>query len=177
MIVYAEPSLYSIAIGFIVLIFGELVRLWGVSIAGSETRVTDSVSSSQLITTGPFAYIRNPLYFGNMCIYTGIAIMSWAGYPLLPIITLSYFIFQYSLIVSLEEEYLIKKYGIEYQKYQKEVPKFFPNLKRYKSQNIEQPILDWRRGLKSEKRTFQAIGIVIAIILSIWILRVHYGVL
>ncbi|MDI6803436.1 MAG: isoprenylcysteine carboxylmethyltransferase family protein [Bacteroidota bacterium] len=174
MVVFAKPTIYSIAGGLLVILFGEFIRLWGVSIAGSETRTTNSVGSSQLVTSGPFSYLRNPLYFGNICIYFGVGIMSWAGFPLLPIVTLSYFLFQYTLIVSLEEEHLTKTYGTEFQRYLKSVPKFFPAFKKYKYSGNEQPQLDWKRGIKSEQRTFQAILIIVFIIVVIWMLRFFY---
>ncbi len=169
MIIFAKPTLLSIIGGFIILAIGEFVRLWGVSIAGSETRTTGAVGSSALVTSGPFAYLRNPLYLGNICMYLGVGIMSWAGFPLLPIITLVYFIFQYTMIISLEEEYLIKTYGTEYQRYKKFVPKFFPSFKKYNSCDAYQPTLDWKRGIKSENRTFQAIGLIVFIIIIIWV--------
>ncbi len=174
MIVFAKPTIYSIAGGLLVILFGEFIRLWGVSVAGSETRTTKSVGSSQLVTSGPFSYLRNPLYFGNICIYFGVGIMSWAAFPFLPTVTLSYFIFQYTLIVSLEEEHLTKTYGTEYQRYLKAVPKFFPSFKKYKYSGHDQPQLDWRRGIKSEQRTFQAILIIVFIIVVIWMLRFFY---
>ncbi len=174
MIVFAKPTIISIAGGLLVILLGEFIRLWGVSVAGSETRTTKSVGGSQLITSGPFGYLRNPLYLGNICIYFGVGIMSWAAFPLLPIITLSYFIFQYTLIVSLEEEHLTKTYGAEYQRYLKSVPKFIPSLRKYKDGANNQPQLDWKRGIKSEQRTFQAILIVVFIIVVIWMLHFFY---
>lgn len=174
MVVFAKPTIYSIAGGLVVILIGEFIRLWGVSIAGSETRTTNSVGSSHLVTSGPFAYLRNPLYFGNICIYFGVGIMSWAGFPFLPIVTLSYFLFQYTLIVSLEEEHLTKTYGTEYQRYIKSVPKFFPSFKKYKHSGTHQPALDWKRGIKSEQRTFQAILIIVFLIVVIWMLRYFY---
>ncbi|MDI6779639.1 MAG: isoprenylcysteine carboxylmethyltransferase family protein [Bacteroidota bacterium] len=174
MIIFARPTIISIIGGFIILAIGEFVRLWGVSIAGSETRTTNSVGSSRLVTSGPFAYLRNPLYFGNICMYLGVGIMSWAGFPQLPIITFAYFIFQYTLIVSLEEEHLIKTYGTEYQRYKKSVPKFFPSLKKYNSGDTYQPTIDWKGGIKSENRTFQAIGIIVTIIIILWLMRVFF---
>jgi protein-S-isoprenylcysteine O-methyltransferase Ste14 len=169
MIILSKPSLSSIIIGFVIVLIGEFVRLWGVSIAGSETRTTDGVGSSMLVTSGPFAYVRNPLYVGNVCIYFGFGIMSWAGVPFLPAFTLLYFVFQYSLIINLEEEHLSKKYGAEYQTYKTSVPKIFPSFKKYRTNNDNQPVVDWQKGLKSEARTLQAIFIIWAIIIVLWI--------
>ncbi len=176
MILCAKPTLYSIGGGWVVVLVGEFIRLWGVSLAGSETRTTSCVGSSNLVTSGPFAYVRNPLYLGNIIIYTGVAVMSWAAFPLLPIIMLSYFIFQYSMIINLEEEYLTKTYGAEYQRYTKVVPRFFPTFSKYRQSDENQPTLDWKKGIKSERRTFHAILIVMFIIVVLWIMRKFFDI-
>jgi protein-S-isoprenylcysteine O-methyltransferase Ste14 len=173
MVIFAQPSLSGIVVGFVIVLSGEFVRLWGVSHAGSETRTTDGVGSSRLVTNGPFAYIRNPLYAGNILIYFGVGIMSWAGFPFLPLVTLLYFVFQYTMIVNLEEEHLIQKYGEEYRRYKSAVPKIFPTLRKYNTGSDDQPKADWRRGMKSENRTIQAIFIVVAIVIVLWIIELN----
>lgn len=173
MVIFARPALSGILVGFVIVLLGEFIRLWGVSHAGSETRTTDGVGSSRLVTNGPFAYIRNPLYAGNILIYFGVGIMSWAGFPYLPLVTLVYFIFQYTMIVNLEEEHLIQKYGEEYRRYKSMVPKFFPSFRKYNTGLNTQPKADWRRGLKSENRTLQAILIVVACIIVLWIIELN----
>lgn len=168
MIFFAKPTITSIIIGFLFVIAGELLRLWGVSIAGSETRTTTEPGSSNLITSGPFAYVRNPLYLGNITMYIGVGIMSLAAFPTLTIITFIYFLIQYYLIISLEEEHLLKVYGEEYKQYKNYVPKFFPSFRKYQLSSRNQPGLDWKKGLRSERRTLQAIALIIILILVIW---------
>ncbi|MBI3189524.1 MAG: isoprenylcysteine carboxylmethyltransferase family protein [Ignavibacteriales bacterium] len=171
MLIFAKPTIVSLMYGFSVVILGEYFRLWGVAIAGSETRTTGPVGGTYLITTGPFAYVRNPLYLGNILIYCGIGTMSFALFPWLTVIAYVYFYFQYSLIVSLEEEHLTQKFGEEYKRYTKSVPRFFPSLIPYKQGVNEQPKLDWRRGFISEKRTLQAIVILTLLLFVIWQVR------
>ena len=71
MLVFAYPNIWSLTAGFIIALAGELIRLWGVSWAGSETRTTGGVGGTYLIVSGPFAHLRNPLYLGNILMYTG----------------------------------------------------------------------------------------------------------
>jgi len=99
MVIFQEPTLLSIFIGLLLAVGGEFIRFWGVSYAGSETRTTGTVGGTYLVISGPFAYVRNPLYVGNMLMYVGIGIMSMALFPYLQIVALGYFIFQYWLIV------------------------------------------------------------------------------
>jgi protein-S-isoprenylcysteine O-methyltransferase Ste14 len=168
MVIFAEPTVVSMMYGFVLVVLGEYFRLWGVAIAGSETRTTGPVGGTFLVTTGPFAYVRNPLYLGNMLIYIGIGTMSFALFPWLMIVAFIYFYMQYSLIVSLEEEHLAQKFGEEYERYTKSVPRFFPSLIPYKRGSNEQPELDWKRGFISEKRTLQAIVLLMILLAVIW---------
>lgn len=169
MIIFARPTLQSSLIGFVIVVLGEFLRLWGVAIAGSEMRTTGPVGATFLITTGPFAYVRNPLYLGNLVIYIGIGLMSNALFPWLTIIALAYFIFQYSLIVRLEEEHLFSAFGEEFQRYSSSVPRFFPTFTPYVGGSAVQPELDWLRGLQSERRTLQAIVLLLVILGIRWV--------
>lgn len=165
MIVFQEPSLYSVIAGLIIAFIGESIRFWGVGYAGSETRTTGSVGGSQLVISGPFGFVRNPLYVGNICMYVGIGVMSFALFPYLQIIALIYFVFQYKLIVDGEENYLKKQFGKDYSNYFQNVPRFIPRLTRYKVAGYPQPEFSFAAALKSETRTLQAFVFVILIIL------------
>ncbi len=163
MLVFYNGSIASWILGAIIIISGEFLRFWGVSYAGSLTRTTTSVKANELITSGPFSHVRNPLYIGNILIYVGFGILSLALFPYLPIVALVWFVFQYTLIIGIEQEFLESKFGRIYEEYKENVPKIIPRLLPYKTyieQNIEP---DFKKGLKSERRTMQAI-LVIAII-------------
>ena len=169
MVLIAQPTGTSLLSGFFLVIVGELIRLWGVSLAGSETRTRGAVGGSQLVSHGPFAHVRNPLYLGNMLIYFGIGIM--ANTPLLAFFALIYFFFQYSLIVSLEEESLFRIFGGEYIDYFQAVPRFVPTFKKYKGGNPSQPELDLKKGLNSERSSLLAICITTVLLLVLWYVR------
>lgn len=171
MFLYANPNIWSIIIGLAVALKGETIRIWGVSWAGSETRTTGEVGGSFLVISGPFAYVRNPLYVGNILMYTGLGIMSFALFPYLQILGLLFFYFQYSSIVKEEERYLKATYGKEYENYCCNVPRFFPKLKAYKVDGLKQPEYILSKGLRSEKRSLQAFGFVAMTLVILWFLR------
>ena len=171
MLVYENANVWSLIAGFIIALAGEMIRFWGVSWAGSETRTTGSVGGTFLIISGPFAHVRNPLYVGNILMYFGLGVMSFAIFPYLQIVAILFFIIQYHFIISEEEGYLAKTYGKSYEDYVKNVPRFFPRLTSYKSKEVVQPPFDWRDGLKSEKRTLQAFSFVTITILLLWFFR------
>lgn len=171
MVLFSRPTVNSLVAGFVVVLCGEFLRLWGVAIAGSETRTTGPVGGTFLITRGPFAHMRNPLYVGNIMIYCGVGIMSMAVFPWLVIVALLFFLLQYAMIVSLEEEYLARTFGEEYRNYCNAVPRFLPRINRYRGGINIQPDLDWWRGVKSEKSTLLAITLVSAILFEIYHFR------
>jgi protein-S-isoprenylcysteine O-methyltransferase Ste14 len=168
MIFFENANVWSLITGFLVALAGEMIRLWGVSWAGSETRTTGTVGGTYLIISGPFAYLRNPLYFGNILIYTGIGIMSFALFPYLQIIGVLFFYLQYSLIVEEEEKYLAQVFGKEYEEYVKNVPRFLPRLSPYRSGSAVQPPYNMKAGLRSERRSIQALSFISVTIFLLW---------
>jgi protein-S-isoprenylcysteine O-methyltransferase Ste14 len=171
MVLFAKPTAVTLLGGGIVTMLGESIRFWGVAYAGSLTRVTGSVGAPEVVIAGPFAHVRNPLYIGNILMYTGIGVMSNALTPWLVLVALLYFSFQYSLIVSLEEEFLEKEFGEGYIEYKKNVPRFNPRFRPYVHPNQEHQMANWAEGVRSERRTFQAIVLVMVLLLLIWIWR------
>lgn len=171
MILYSNPNIYSILIGLVFVVLGEFIRIWANSWAGSETRTTGGVGGTFLIVSGPYAYVRNPLYIGNVMIYLGLGIMSYAVFPYLQIIALIYFLYQYYEIVKEEENFLKTKFGDEYKDYCEKVNRFLPKFRKYENPKIEQPEFSWKKGWQSEVRSIQASLSVIAILVLIWIIR------
>ncbi|RMD48883.1 MAG: isoprenylcysteine carboxylmethyltransferase family protein [Ignavibacteria bacterium] len=167
MLIFAQPTVYSLIIGIIIAVIGELFRLWGVVYAGSETRTTGSVGGTYLVVSGAFAYLRNPLYLGNILLYTGVGVMSMALFPYLQIAALLFFYFQYRMIISEEEKYLSKTFGEAYETYKKNVPRLIPSFKKFKNPGVEQPRLNISAGLKSEKRSLQAFTLITIIMIVI----------
>ena len=173
MLVFENANPASLVVGFLIALLGELIRFWGVSWAGSETRTTGGVGGTNLIISGPFAYVRNPLYVGNILMYFGLGIMSFALFPYLQVIAISFFILQYHLIVGEEESFLEKKFGEQFKRFVENVPRFFPRLTPYKDEKNIQPKVSYSNGFKSEIRTLQAFSIVIILIVVKWYLRVN----
>ena len=174
MVLFAEPALTSLAIGFAIVLLGESIRFWGVSIAGAETRTTGTVGGTYLITTGPFAYVRNPLYVGNMLMYAGVGVMSMALFPWLLICACLWFYMQYTLIISREEEYLTGHFGAAYDEYRRQVPRLFPRLTPYTTSAPPPKGLNLAEGLASERRTLQAMSLVTLILVvrfvyNVWV--------
>ncbi|MEI7483846.1 MAG: isoprenylcysteine carboxylmethyltransferase family protein [Ignavibacteriota bacterium] len=164
MILFMNPTPMTMITGFLILLIGESIRIWSVSYAGSETRTTSGVGGSNLVTQGPYAIIRNPLYWGNIMMYAGIGVMSNALFPILTIVAVLYFTFQYYLIIFNEEGYLRITYKDNFETYCSHVNRFFPFPKTLPSGIKSNLLFDLKDGLKSEKRSIQA-AIIISIII------------
>ncbi len=171
MLVFENATITSLVVGFVIALFGEIIRFWGVSWAGSETRTTGNVGSSFLVISGPFAHVRNPLYVGNILMYLGLGIMSMALFPALQIVAIIFFIVQYYFIISEEEGYLIKTYKNDYKKYLENVPKFGWRFTAYKDNSIPQPSFIISKGINSETRTLQAFVFTALLVVVKWYLR------
>ncbi|MEO6694195.1 MAG: isoprenylcysteine carboxylmethyltransferase family protein, partial [Ignavibacteria bacterium] len=48
MLIFMKPKLWSIITGFAIALCGEMIRIWSVSLAGSETRTTSGVGGTYL---------------------------------------------------------------------------------------------------------------------------------
>ncbi|MBT8377732.1 MAG: isoprenylcysteine carboxylmethyltransferase family protein [Ignavibacteria bacterium] len=173
MLAFHNANLWSMAIGFVIALTGEAIRLWAVSWTGSETRTTGEAGGTFLIISGPFAYVRNPLYIGNILLYLGLGIMSFALFPYLQIIAVCFFLWQYHSIIKYEEIYLQKTFGEEYENYLKNVRSIIPRFTPYKNSSLEQPLFNLKAGLRSEKRSIQAFISVALAIVIIWFIKVY----
>ena len=79
---FGKPSALSVTLGLPMAIAGELVRCWAVGYSGVTTR-GERVSAPKLVTAGPYAHVRNPLYAGTFITACGFAI-AFTGKNALP---------------------------------------------------------------------------------------------
>jgi len=165
MIVYfARPEIMYVCIGVGLLLIGETIRIWSVSYAGGETR-TRNVGAKKLCSSGPYAFVRNPLYVGNMFMYVGVVFIAGAANILLMVATtLAFFTVQYSLIIALEEEKLEELFGRKYQIYKKNVPAVFPRALRWEGAD-NQTAKGIIKNLRTEKRTIQNVMFILLLII------------
>ncbi len=159
----SEPVIPFNILGILLIAIGETIRISAVRFAGGATR-TRNVGAPSLCTSGPYSHTRNPLYWGNIIIYAGVAFFGGGKWMwLLVAIIIIFFIIQYYFIISLEEETLKLKFGEEYEKYIENVPKLLPKLIPWDSGNKIEP-QGLYKTLKTEKRTLQNILLIFILI-------------
>lgn len=83
-------------------------------------------SSSQIITNGPFKYIRHPMYLACILFYCGLWFLTLSLYSLFVLIGI--FVF-YNSLGKYEEIFLLDKYGKPYLDYIKSTGRWIPKVK------------------------------------------------
>lgn len=150
------PSSLLELIGAALVAAGELVRLWGVRHIGVISR-TRSDRLGPLVDTGPFAYVRNPLYLGNIALWVGFAFN--AGLPWIAPAIAAVLGFAYHAIVRWEEGLLESRLGAAYRDYTALVPRWLPAPPASShAPDVASLHFSWRDTLFSERGTLVAIG-------------------
>lgn len=124
---YARPCPEGFFSGLTLALAGEILRLWAIGYSGEPTR-SESLDAPRLITAGPYAYVRNPLYVGNILNSAGVLMAAFYPWDITRIwMILPPVIGLYVYLVSLEEKFLAEQFGAQYRDYQRQVPAWLPN--------------------------------------------------
>ena len=152
-----ERDLITWLPGLLLIAAGEGMRLWGVAIIGKESRTRGS-GVAKIVSDGPYAYVRNPLYVGNFFLTLGMTFVSEILW-MVPV-SVALFLIQYVPIVAWEEQTLAERFGAQYADYCRRVPRWIPRWQPRPS-GTEGPAYQWRAALKSERSTFWAVAVLL----------------
>ena len=90
--------------------------------------------TKELIVTGLYRYVRNPLYIAGVLVLAGEAILfQSSGIFIYCLIMFEIFNFH----VIMEETLLAEKFGVRYIQYRESVPRWIPKVKPYRKNNLE----------------------------------------
>ena len=132
-----------------------MIRLWAVRHIGVISR-TRSDRLGPLVSTGPFAIVRNPLYLGNVAVWVGFALsarLAWMAPMFVVVLGL-----EYHAIVRWEERLLEERQGDEYRAYAARVSRWMPSFQA-PAADAPHGSVSWRDTLFSERGTLIAIAI------------------
>jgi protein-S-isoprenylcysteine O-methyltransferase Ste14 len=104
---------------------GLALREWAIIKLGRFfSRTVQIEAGHQLITDGPYRWLRHPAYTGMVLIYLGIALSlgSWVGAAAALAMMLSATLYR----ISIEEKVLAEAFGDEYREYMNHTWKLFP---------------------------------------------------
>ena len=120
-LVFAKPTVLSLAVGGGVAVIGLLIRTW----ASGHIR-----KASVLAVTGPYAYTQNPLYLGSFILGVGFAIVANVWW--LAILFVALFIGIYLPVMRVETDDMRRIFGDQFDEYKRSVPLFVPRRKPWK---------------------------------------------
>lgn len=106
----------------------QVFRTWAAGFVGTLAR-QPITGAPELLTAGPYAFVRNPMYLGNLMITTCLALMSGLWYA--PLIACVAYTGVYGIVIPYEERYLEARFGQKYRSYKLLVPRLLPTLHGY----------------------------------------------
>jgi len=148
--------------GLVLIALGEGLRLWAVAVVGKESRTRGS-GTTRLVTCGPYAAVRNPLYLGNFLLTLGATFISELLW-MVPVVCVLYLI-QYVPIILWEEHNLTKHLGAQYATYCQEVPRWIPRWPQAKPGAVR-PVYQWRASFWSERSTLGTIALLLLFMIA-----------
>jgi protein-S-isoprenylcysteine O-methyltransferase Ste14 len=150
----ARPEPVWFIAGAVVTVLGEWLRLW----AAGHLR-----KNKELTTTGPYSYVKNPLYIGTLLItlgYSAMAMNIWimvAGF-------VWFFIYYAPYKKKQENQKLIGSFGEAWTQFDRSVPDYLPRFTPYPGRGTNRWSWDVVRE-NSEHETAAAVFIGFAVML------------
>ncbi|MCR4318699.1 MAG: isoprenylcysteine carboxylmethyltransferase family protein [Planctomycetes bacterium] len=157
---FDEETTLAFIVGPLLIVFGEFLRVWARKYIGrsSDTR---KLKASTLITGGPFAIVRNPIYSGNYLAAVGCLVASENYYLLAPVAALLGI--HYVCVIQSEERLLLSIYGGAYAEYCLSVPRFAPGLSRARVQS--EAVVSTARALWYDRRQILGLAVCAALLI------------
>lgn len=157
MLILAEPTKLSLILGGIIVFTGEGIRVWA---SGHLIR------NQEVTTSGPYAYLRDPLYLGRLLLLIGFCIMGWGYAWIVLILGLGVFFLKYMPSKHRKEmERLEKIFGEEYKAYASYTHSLLPRWRPYPKAAGRR----WRSDLfwRENREQFFLLGTIMAFALVV----------
>jgi protein-S-isoprenylcysteine O-methyltransferase Ste14 len=131
----ASPSQTTLTVGMLITAAGLALRGWSAgTIRKGET----------LTTSGPYAFLRNPLYVGSFFVGAGLAVSG--GSWLWLVLFIGFFAVVYGPTIAAEAARLTEQFGQRYVDYSAKVPAFIPRLTPFRPVDVDSaPSFTWRQ--------------------------------
>ena len=121
--ILGKPEQALIYAGTVIAILGALVRLW----ASGHVK-----KNKELATDGPYAYVRHPLYVGNILLLVGFAMASSLWWSFILMIAL--LMFYYPPTIAYEDNKLHNFFGESWKQWSETTHALIPSLPAKKKQ-------------------------------------------
>jgi protein-S-isoprenylcysteine O-methyltransferase Ste14 len=127
----ADPSQAQLArggAGALIALLSMGLMLWVLKTFPSVSTGHYVLHEQQIVSDGPYALVRHPLYAAAILVWTALAI--GFGSVVALALTLAYVIPGYLIYMRAEERMLVEHLGAAYARYQEQVGMLFPRLRR-----------------------------------------------
>lgn len=117
------------SLALVLILSGMLLR-----ISARGHKAEHSSAGTRLVTGGPYAAVRNPMYLGILVAGTGVVLLIgnlWGW-----LLFLAAFLLQYLYLFKKEEGALERSFGEDYREYKKTVPQLIPRFRQFFAQDI-----------------------------------------
>jgi len=151
-----KPSVKSICAGAVLIVTGLAIR----ALASGHVR-----KNEELTTSGPYAYIRHPLYLGSLIMASGFALAARSWW--IALMTALIFLIIYVPVMLAEETFLRQRFP-QFEDYAGSVPRLWPRLTSLTS---VQGSFSWK--LYSQHREYNALvgSVALLVALAVKLLR------
>ncbi|MGC9325718.1 MAG: methyltransferase family protein [Desulfomonilia bacterium] len=108
-------------LGAVLFALGLFLRVW------AQVHLHYRLKEHKKLTlTGPYVYVRNPIYIGNTAILVGITVLAGLLW-FVPVMIIAC-AFTYHMTVLYEEDHLKRKYGQGYVEFLEKIPRWLPRF-------------------------------------------------
>lgn len=155
----ARPNWASIAAGGVMAVMGAALR----ALASGHVK-----KNTELTTTGPYAYSRNPLYVGSMIMGAGFAVASLSWWVVVGLVVL--FAAIYIPVIGSEEAFLRGQFP-EFDDYSRRVPRFVGLVRNHanKQRSAFSRELYWKH--REYNAAIGTVAMLAALAIKVWLRR------
>ena len=163
LLVAAHTTERQFNIGIVLALLGMGVRLWANGYVGhakvnSTQKQRGDAKIGRLITGGPYAFVRHPLYLGSVLIGIGMCVI--AGNLWVSLVAVGFFLSVYRRKMAQEEGLLRDEVGASYLQYHGAVPRWLPMGRCYPDR---QGVWSWQ-GIAASKEWKTVIWVIVLLL-------------
>ena len=170
--VTASDNAYRVtfAVGALLVAIAALLRTWGTSYLQADVMRDSEVHTERLVADGPYRYVRNPLYLGNIFMAAGVGLMASRLGFLILFFGMTIFVLR---LLLREEAELLRDQGESYRRYCDAVPRLLPSLSPRVPPAGHAP--HWGQGVRTELM-YWLIAVAIAAFAVTLNIKIFWGI-
>jgi protein-S-isoprenylcysteine O-methyltransferase Ste14 len=125
LISFSAATIAVLILGIVFALIGATLRTWGTAYLGATTIQAVAMHGDDIVASGPYRHIRNPLYFGTFLHTFALALLMPPSGALFCLMAVGFFQLR---LIGAEEFFLTSKLGAPYVDYCSKVPRLLPAI-------------------------------------------------